>query len=370
MKRRLFCAVAAFGLGASSPVLADSNWIGVNSLAGAQTPGWFVTPGAEIGVQKLPRFNSTNSVHFPIAFGAPPISVFTPEPSLFGGEYGGTIGYVFRDGAMPPWMGQRVRIGVTGTYMSFSDKASTSGTLGPSAAGVLDLQGRAVLAFNSTGAGLNESLRVTRQGFDLNLRIASDFALAPGWTLTPSAAVFGGRTVDSYNFDSLFTLGGGAPLAFNQFDEKLRTWSLGGDFSAGLTWQPTSALSINVTGRGGLVWQRSHLDGTGCAVFVGLSCSLAPFFANALSNSSVSDSRSRIGFRGGAAVNASLDMRFGILTVGGFFVYDSAVPGVQNPSQATLLVPGTSTGQAARVRFDDAFRYGGIVTMRIPLIWM
>lgn len=268
--------MAVLGLGVNSPVSADSNWIGVNSLAGAQTPGWFVTPGAEIGVQKLPRFNSTNSLHFPIAFGAPVTSVFTTEPSLFGGEYGGTVGYAFRDGTMPAWMGQRVRIGLTGTFISFSDKTSASGILGPSALGVTDLQGRAVFAVGTTGFGLNESLRVTRQGFDLNLRIASDFALAPGWTLTPSAAVFGGRTIDTYNFDSSLTIAG-APVMFNQFDERLRTWSFGGDFSAGMTWQATSALSINITGRGGVVWQRSHLDGTGCAVAAGLSCSSAPF---------------------------------------------------------------------------------------------
>jgi hypothetical protein len=369
MKRRLFCAVATLGLGVTSPVLADSNWIGLNSLAGAQTPGWFVTPGAEIGVQKLPRFNSTNSVHFPVILGAPAISVFTPEPSLFGGEYGGTIGYAFRDGAMPAWMGQRVRIGVTGTFISFSDKTSTSNNLGPSGAGVTDLQGRTIFAFGSAGFDLNESLRVTRQGFDLNLRIASDFVLAPGWTLTPSAAIFGGRTVDTYNFDSSF-VNGGATIFTNQFDEKVRTWSLGGDFSAGLTWQATSALSINVTGRGGLVWQRSHLDGAGCAVISVVNCSFAVFAPGVVSNSSISDSRSRIGFRGGAVVNASLDMRFGILTVGGFFVYDSAVPGVQNPSQANLQPITTNIGQTARVRFDDAFRYGGVVTMRIPLIWM
>lgn len=371
MKFRIVCTAAAFGIAA--PSYADSSWIGVNALAGAQAPGWFIVPGGEVGVQRLPAWNSTNSLHSPSTLGAPAVSLFAPEPRLFGGEYGGTLGYAFRDDALSAGLGHNLRVGLTGTYVSMHDSQSASRTLTSTAVGVIDLQGRTVFAVNLLGAGINpgisESLRVHRTGFDLNMRVASDYSLAPDWTLTASVAIVGGRTIDAYNFDSRYVSAGVTSVA-NQIDEKVRTWSLGGDISAGLTWQATSTFSLNLTGRAGVVWQHSQLDGTQCVVFTVVNCSTALFIPGTVSNTAVSESRSRAGFRGGAALNVGLDFPIGRLTLGGFFLYDSAVPGVQNPSQATLLAPGSSTGQTARIHFDGVFRYGGVVALRVPLIGM
>jgi hypothetical protein len=241
-----------------------------------------------------------------------------------------------------------------------------------SSLGIIDLQGRAVLALGTGTWNVTDTLRVARTGFDLNLRVASDFPLTSTLTLTPSFAISGGHTVDSYNYTGTYAPGASPTFVSNQIDEKVRTTSFGGDFTAGLTWQAMSGVSINLSGRAGVVWQRNRLEGTSCVAngVFGAGCSFGSFVPNFVSNSTASDSRSHVGFRGGAALSGSLDMTFAVLTVGGFFLYDSAVAGVQNPAETALLFQGTQTGQRAQIRYDDGFRYGAVVTLRVPLLIM
>jgi len=365
MNRRIVYAMAGLAIGAAPAAQADSNWLGITAMGWQQTPGWFVAPGIEGGIQRLPRWNSSVSTHSPVVLGAPQIGLFNHTPDLAGVEAGLTIGYVFRDGALPAWLGTRVRVGLTGTWQSFSDTAS-SDAVGPASALIqyIGVDGRNIgnTAFPA-GSALTETLRINRQGFDLNLRMASDFPLRPGWTLTPSIAAFGGRVHDTYNYRHNLLTG---PVTFD-IDERVRTTSIGGDVSAGLTWQATSALALNFTARGGVVWMRSRLEGTDCFGFLTVSCVPAIAFVGS-STGTVSDSRSRVGFRGGASLGAALDMRFGILTLGGSFTYDSAIPGVSNPNLALVsTTPGLVAGPA-RIRFADGFRYAGFATLRIPLL--
>jgi hypothetical protein len=365
MKLRMLCTAAVVGFGSVTAAQADTGWLGVTALGWEQTPGWFVGPGVSGGFQQLPRWNSTVSIHSPAAVGAPQIFNFSTSPELGGAEGGLTVGYAFRDGMLPPWFGTRVRVGLTGSWQSYSDNTASSGvTSATGAFQYIGVDGRVITALAAAGTPFTETLRVNRKGFDVNLRIASDFPLQPGWTLTPGVSVFGGRVRDTYNYrHTAFA----TPIVFD-IDEKVKTTSFGGDVSAGLTWQATSYLALNATARGGVVWMRSRLEGSDCFGFGTVSCS-PPFTLVGPSTGSVTDSRSRVGFRGGLSLGAALDMRFGILSIGGFFTYDSAIPGVSNPTSAlATTTPGTIG--AARIRFDDGFRYGGTLNLRIPLIWM
>jgi hypothetical protein len=282
-----------------------------------------------------------------------------------GTDAGLTIGYVFNDGALPLWLGARVRIGLTGTLQNYADTTSTGFASGATAVQYLGIDGRIIGGQTTGGANISETLRVHREGFGLNLRVASDFPLQPDIIFTPSVAVFGGRVRDTYEYQHTLAV---TSLTYDA-NERLRTWSAGGEVAGGLTWQATSFLALNVTARGGVVWMRSRLDGTDCISFTGNQCSTPTIIGFALNTGSVTDSRSRLGFRGGLSLGAALDMRFGILSVGGHFTYDSAVPGVANPGLANLNLGAANVGPA-RIRFDDGFRYGGYLNLRIPLIWM
>ena len=368
MKRRLLFAMASIGLGTVPAAQADSNWLSITAMGWQQTPGWFVAPGIEGGIQQLPRWNSTVSVHTAVALGAPRSAFFEHASDLRGVAPGLSIGYVFHDSMLPPWLGRRVRVGLTGTWQSFTESAHSDANTPAPASGVqyLGVDGRNItLAAIAGVVPIAETLRISRDGFDLNLRIASDFPLQPGWTLTPSVAVFGGRVRDTYNYRH--SLNAGA-VTFD-IDERLRTTSFGGEVSAGLVWQARSFLAFNVTARGGVVWMRSRLEAADCIGAGAFSCIPEPGVFLFPSAGSATDSRSRVGFRGGASLGTSLDMGLGILNFGGFFTYDSAIPGVSNPSAAGLPAPLARFGPA-RIRFADGFRYGGFGMLRIPLIWM
>lgn len=367
MKVRITCIAAAVALSASiSAARADSNWLGITALGWQQSPGWFVAPGMEGGFQRLPRWTSIQSLHFPAAFGSPQIHVFSRTPAVAGADAGLTVGYVLNDGALPPWLGRRVRIAVTGTWQAYRERAESSfSPPGLSVVQYIGVDGRVMGGETTFGATITETLRTHREGFDFNLRAASDFPLRPDLILTPSVAVFGGRTHDSYEYRHLL----GAPFNFTFYvDERVRTNSVGGEVAAGLTWQAMEALALNVTARGGVVWMHSRLQGSDCFTNFGTPCS-PPFPVGAsVSTGTVTDSSSRVGFRGGLSLGAALDMRFGILSVGGSFTYDSAVPGVLNPSVAKLTPFGNVGG--ARIRFGDAFRYGGFLNLRVPLLFL
>ena len=367
MKMRVMCVAAALGLGTCiSTAEADSNWLGITAMGWQQSPGWFVAPGIEGGFQRLPRWTSPLSLHFPAAFGTPQIHVFSRTPAVAGADAGLTVGYVLSDGALPPWLGSRVRIAVTGTWQAYRERAESSfSPPGLSVVQYIGVDGRVMGGETTFGATITEILRTHREGFDFNLRAASDFPLRSDLILTPSIAVFGGRTSDSYEYSHLL----GAPFNFRFFfDERVRTTSVGGDLAFGLTWQATSYLALNATARGGVVWMHSRLQGADCFTNFGTPCVPAFPVGASVSTGTVTDSASRLGFRGGMSLGAALDMRFGILSVGGSFTYDSAIPGILNPGVAKLTPFGNVGG--ARIRFGDNFRYGGFLNLRVPLLFL
>jgi hypothetical protein len=355
------CALAFTWILTGGAAHADTSWLGSSAFGWEQRAGFFVTPNVAGGIQQLGRWNSTvttQTASTSITKAGP----LSEVPQLHGVEPGGTIGYVFRDGTLPPMFGERVRIGVTGSFISYKQEKSNSGlAAGSESITQLHVTGQIATAYG-TGAGFSilETLRVQRQGFDGSFRIASDFTLMPGLTLTPSVAFVGGRAIDKYEY--LHTGTSGAVFVGYGLHERVRTTSFGADFGAGLTWQPTSFLALNVTGHVGPVWQRSHLDAQS-------SCSTAVFICFGPTAASTSSSRSVIGIRTGGSIGAALDMRFAILTLGGYLTYDSKTPGVQNPASATLIIAG-SGGAPARIHFDGRFGYGGFATVRVPLIWM
>jgi len=104
-------------------------------------------------------------------------------------------------------------------------------------------------------------------------------------------------------------------------------------------------------------------------VTLGTACAAGPIFGRSF-RTSVSDTRSTVGFRGGLTGGVAWDMRFAVLSLSGFLAYDSHVPGISNPqvtAPITTLGPGLTTSGRARLVFDDAVNYGAMVVLRVPL---
>ncbi len=192
-----------------------------------------------------------------------------------------------------------------------------------------------------------EELRVRREGFALDLRLVTDYALRPDLSFSPSIGVFGGKTADSYDF-STELIGSGTSFVRHQVNERVRSDEIGADVRGTLIWHFYPGFALEASGRAGVVWLRSRLTGDDCLNFglapPGFPCGPGAPMVSTFLTSSASDRDSTVGFRGGASLALAVDLRFAVATIGGFFRYDSRLPGIDNPQAPVPLFgmgPGT-----------------------------
>ncbi len=346
---------------------ADPFWLYERNALAPQPVGQiYFQPAVSGGIQHLPRFNST--FHFFRPSGGALLSVSSFDPELKVVQPGGTIGFLMRDGTLPPWLGTRARVFLSGSYTTgwvtqtkSNDFLATDGT---SAAGI----GGIVLIAGTLGvpATLAETLKVQRDAFELRLGFATDMALGPNLTFSPRVAVFGGWSSDKYSyFGDLFTAANARRHV--AIDERLRSTEFGGEVGASIAWMFHPGFTLNAGASAGVVYVRSRLQGTDCEALVTAAAAVpcGPGQTGFVSTS-VSARDSAVGFRGGASLGLSVDLRGAILSIGGTFRYDSRIPGIANPQLATQQATG-SANAAARVRFEDGFAYGGFVRLTVPL---
>lgn len=328
------------------------------------------------GVQQLPRFNAGTSIFDggTNAFVAP----FPLDADVHGVQPGGEFGYVFRDGTFPGWMGSRVRAAVYGSAAFFERSQDRVTNIPVSGFGNYhDVNGQVVTNFfyNTPGTPtFNETLTVHREGFQAGLKMESDIALGPNLALTPAIAVFGGQTTDRYTHTGIIDTDNPAVLfgfIQTQVDQRMRTREFGGHLGGRLTWQFQPGWALHFGGTAGPVWMRSRLSATDCFVPFALSltapCGPGNVGLGTHATTSASDSRSKLGFRGTASLGLSADMRYAILSIGGFMRYDSHIPGIANPQITSTSQFGQPVAPA-QIRFDDGFAYGGFLTLRVPLL--
>jgi hypothetical protein len=328
------------------------------------------------GVQQLPRFNSGTSI-----FNSADNAFVAPSPldaDVHGVQPGGEFGFVFRDGTLPGWMGSRVRAAVYGSAPFFERSHDRVTSLPASGFGNFHgVNGQVVTNFlyNTPGSPtFNETLTVHREGFQGGLKLESDIALGPNLALTPTVAVFGGQTTDRYTHTGIIdTDNPGVTFPGfiqTQVDQRLRTREFGGHLGGRLTWQFQPGWALHFGGTAGPVWMRSRLSAADCFVPFALSlsepCGPGNVGLGTLATSSASDSRSRLGFRGTASLGLTADLRYALLSIGGYMRYDSHIPGIANPQITSAGQLGQNVAPA-QIRFDDGFAYGGFLTLRVPL---
>ena len=370
MNRVLLLASGAVAC-ATSAASADPFWLYDRSAAGPQTAhGFYIGTDMSGGVQMLPRFKSTFTVHVPGGAGAPATSTLAFDPDIKGAQPGGTIGYVFRDGTFPSFFGEKVRLEFSGQYVTMSGRETA--TRRENAGGaivVAGIGGRVIGVAGSIPADIREELRIKRDGFNFKLAVKSQWALGPNLSLQPSVGVFGGQTIDGYTHRLGEQISTGLS-SVGSTEERIRTREFGGELGGALNWQVWPGIGVQFGGTVGVVHLRSRLDGADCFTAAGLFSLFTNCGPNlaAVQTSTVTDSRSATGFRGTANAAVNLDARIGILTIGGFFRYDSHVPGVDNPQASAVVAPGTPIAPA-RVRFSGDFGFGGFVRFVMPLQW-
>jgi hypothetical protein len=314
------------------------------------------------GVQQLPRFNSTFTMFSTTAFLGPP----RLSPSVTGVQPGGEIGFVFRDGTLPAWAGSRVRAGLFGSAFHAEGKSYGSARFEPGSVFAMHgVNGSRFTSLTTTiGGEIVEDLKIVREGFQIGLKLESDFALSRDLYLTPVVAVFGGRIIDHYTMTGgiVFDSGGIAPTALRQ---NLRTNEFGAHLGARMTWRFRPRWALHLGATAGPVWMRTRFSAENCfnsSAPPGGQCGPSnPTFRTAQAN----DTASATGFRGTATVGLSADLAPAIVSLGGFMHYDSRLPGAENPQNTDPNFFGSLA--PAHIRFAGGFAYGGFITLRVPL---
>jgi hypothetical protein len=292
---------------------------------------------------------------------------------------------VFPNDTFPAWVGNKVRLSFGAEFWDGNVTEREVRGLGlfgaaapvPAAyfsAAPIDGSLGTTLGLGSASLGARTaSFNLDANGYQLSLRLTSDFAIAPRVTLSPFVALFGGQSRESYSIRARVT---GSPNDLGPYalDERVSTARVGAMLGTGVTFRLVQRVSLHLGAQAGFVWMHSRMTGGDCfaATFnpAGTPCGAATPGVGSF-QTSVTDTRSTVGFRGGLMGGVTWDMRFAILSLTGFMTYDSHVPGIRNP---VVTSPITTTGLnnqptsgRARLFFDDALNFGGMVVLRIPL---
>jgi hypothetical protein len=190
--------------------------------------------------------------------------------------------------------------------------------------------------------------------------------------MSPALGIFGGYARTSFDFTGSWAVQpAGINLIAHAITERLTSWKVGMNGGLAVTWQPWSPITLTLAGRGGVFWTSTRLSASDCFAAVGgfTECTTppgtapGPFFAT-----SAEDRRSAFGFVGSIQGALSYDAGWSVLSIGGFFTWESAVAGVRNPVNTVGNgAGGTQIADPASIRFNSGWKAGGFVTVRILL---
>ena len=226
-----------------------------------------------------------------------------------------------------------------------------------------------------TGAqNVEERLRVALDGVETGLRIATDFRLGRNSAFPPRLAFSAGRAEHRYDYTAAVNPAAGGTAFLQTINEKLGVTRVGANFGLEGRVPLSEQFALLLGARAGFTRNRVHLDGSDCGVAsaanAAFACNNAPgtFVAGSAYATTASDTRSRFGFLGSATAALRWDLGFPIITLGGFFTYDTAVPGVRNPAPPFVNSSNAITAGAGRtsIFFENGYRAGGFVMLTLP----
>ena len=372
MRNKLIAVAVVAAMAPAGAARADTSWLSGNPDMVQKAGRWFIGAGVAGGAYHMPDWTSTTAAAVPLSALPPNVGPASFSTDVSFVAPGGTIGYVLPDGSLPAWLGKSVRLSFTGAYLGGRGGDSRSTPLSPtSTPHYTTVDGRAGLAvFVGVPFRVGERLRVEQEGFELALRLASDVPVGPGLALSPSLGIFGGRTRTNFDFTgNLIQQATGVSFAAHTITERLRARKVGLDAGLAATWRPWSNIALTLAGRGGVVWTRASLTASDCFQFgFGATQCTTPAGTAPTGGAfatSARDRESEVGFVGTVHGALSYDGGWVVLSVGGFFTWESAVPGVRNPVNTVGgAVVGAQIAAPASVRFDSGWKGGGFVTIR------
>jgi hypothetical protein len=298
---------------------------------------WYVGTGYRFQTIKLPPIDN--------AMRALPSrnALITLEPDLSAHGVNGSLGYAFRPGAFPAWLGQNVRAELIGWWVTanHSFEGAAPGTI--TSISLLRVDG-----VNSGLAGLHlgtqTTIRAVSQQWQIALRFVSDYSLAPQWIVSPEIVALGGRQNDDYK---LFERGQQTALFQDRRTYDVNTTRIGGHVGGRLTFKVVEWFAVHVGGYAGAL----HTDAS-LRAFEELS-------VVGVTYASASASRTALAFIAGGQTGITISAGYVILALSGGIDYNSRVAGVRVP---TFADPGPIS-----IKFTRELNYNVMATVKVRL---
>lgn len=299
----------------------------------------YVSLGGGAIVQQLPTFRTS------IVVAGTTQSLFSTAPTVTGGAGQLTLGSVIS--GSPLGMNSRIELSIGG----FSGSGQTTGGPGVGNEVMFPINGGAGVGCG--GCSGATTLRFDYQEIGGALRLKSDFAIAPQLTATPSIGIVASQSNLHYrsNTDLQFSPAQNAP---NFADETINTFRVGGEFGLNFGYRATQQLTLNAGATVALLSMTSTLSGNDCQSNnqnIGLPCS------GSLYRSTVRQDDTRFSNRDRLNLSGTYDTGWAKLTLAGFGSWDSAMPGVTNP---------TTAGVPAFISYESRWSYGGSAALTVP----
>ena len=366
MNRSIVVAALAAGwvFGAGGPAAADTfgPWTPKTAPV-AEYGSVYISFGAGAFVQQMPRVNFGNV--YTVGGGTPFLTrVLVDDPDVVGGEGGGTVGVVLDTRRTPTWLGRKPRIEVSFSYGRGSASAAQSQFVpsasvlgGPFIDGGGNIAGFVTIGLPSTHRG---TVDVALQEAAGAIRLKTDLRLTRTLTATPAFGFVGGQSVFDFDYNAVNSAVIGPTVTVTRTtEETLKTRRLGGEAAIDLAWRAARRLTVHGGASAAFFRMGTRLTANDC---IGISNAGAPCSGTA-GTATWSDFDHRTGYRLGMNAGITYDGGWFKLTVVGRGTWDSAVPGIRNPTAANAIVRSAP----AAIVYDSAWRYGGGLSVTIPL---
>lgn len=262
-------------------------------------------------------------------------------------------------------VGTNGRIEFSGSYVNATaEQAATAvSTLGsgyslPQVGGLTNFAGSV-----ACGAGkscvVSSTLGTSYSSWQVSGRYATDYRVS-GVTITPSLAVFGGKSRNAQTLSETNLLGGAASVRYDA-DTKLDWTDWGARAGLSGSVPVTDWLTFVAGGNAGLAMRRVSLTGSDSAnAFVGG----VPLFAPTLSATTSGAATTAFVANAEAGVNVKLAPSWALRAFGGLN-YDNKVPGVSAPGVVLPFgIGGVTTPAGIKYQAETSYYAGGGLTVR------
>lgn len=299
----------------------------------------YVSMGGGAMVQQLPTFNT------PYTNGANAQGLFSTAPTVTGGAGQLTLGAVIN--GSPVGNNSRIELSLGG----FAGSGQVTG--GQTAPGTLIFPVAGGSSLGCGGCDGTTILKFDYQDIGGALRLKSDFAMSQQITATPSIGLVVSKSRLKYRSDTAFQFfpGFGVP---SFVDETLDTSRIGGEIGLNFGYRATQQLTFNAGASVALLSVFTSFKGNDC---FSANQPIPSPCSGVNRISAVQQTDERFAHRDRYNLSGTYDTGWAKITLAGFGSWDSAMPGVTNPTVANV---------PAMISYESRWSYGGSAALTVP----